>query len=71
MIVPARVGSIVTTVTATARITPEPSIASAAATATEGEPIVTGANILGSVGLGLFTFLANFVDVGEKFHQLF
>lgn len=70
MIVPARVGSIVTTVTATARITPEPSIASAA-TATEREPIVTGANILGSVGLGLFTFLANLLDVGEKFDQLF
>lgn len=62
-IVPACVGSIVATVTPT--FIPEPSIAPAAAA--KGEAIITGSDVFGSVGLGLFTFLADFLDVGEKF----
>lgn len=62
-IVPACVGSIITTITATTHcIIPEPSIAPAT---TARKPIVTGADIFGSVGLGLFTFLSDFFHVGE------
>jgi hypothetical protein len=64
--VPARAGPIVTAVTAT--VIPEPSIA---ATSKGGESLVTSADIFGSVRLGLFTFLANLLDIGEKLDELF
>jgi hypothetical protein len=66
-VIAARTASIVTIVTTPGRLTPKPSVTP---TPTERESIVTSADVLATVRLGLFTLLTNFVDVGKKFHEL-
>ena len=68
---PTRLGTIITAVTATAteRIIPEPSVPTT--TPTKGESVVSGTYILTPVRLGLFTFTADFIDIGEEFYDFF